>query len=61
MAWTDVELDGVRIKPGSNQRTSRVLVVSNLHFGNQREPLPDANMYEDVKEKQSDLFDPPES
>jgi hypothetical protein len=61
VAWTDVELDGVKIKPGSNQRTSRVLIVSNLEFGNQREALPDANMYEDVREKQSDLFDPPES
>ena len=60
VAWTDVVLDGVKIKPGSNQRTSRVLIVSNLDAGRQREPRPDANMYEDVKEKQSDLFDPPD-
>jgi hypothetical protein len=60
VAWTDVDLKGVKIRPRSNQRTHRVLVVSNLDAGIDHTAGPDANLYEDVKEKQSDLFDPPE-
>jgi hypothetical protein len=60
IAWTDAEIEGVSISPASNQRTVRALIINHLGYGHGREPAADANLLEEFKVAEDDLFAAPD-
>ncbi len=60
VAWSEQELDGITIKPRSSQRSTRIMWIHQLHYGFGADPVPDANLFEDVKGKFEDLFAEPD-
>jgi hypothetical protein len=43
LAWTDVALPGLNIKPAAPQSRHAALVLAHMDYGKNEEPRPDAN------------------
>lgn len=59
VGWSTENLDGLTIRPRASQRSTHVVWVHQIRYGYGRDPVPDVNLFEDVKGSYEDLFSDP--
>jgi hypothetical protein len=56
VAWSTDELDGLAIRPRASQRSTRIVWVHQLRYGETPDPVPDQNLLEEVRRGIDDVF-----